>query len=168
MTEINERNALSWPPATRMPVDAKAFTIAATLTPFVFGVSGVIIMGYGIFFTLGAAIIGFPAYLLFGLPSAYIALGRLSDGSRSGDYGTLLIVGILANAGSFVLAYLFQLNEGSPYADPIEDALIYAGLGLIAGPVQALIFGWLYRLWAREPERNTKIPKQTKGVTPCV
>ncbi len=168
MTERNEIVYLSWPSAKRMPVDARALIIAAVLTPFVFGFSGVIVMLYGAFFTLGAAIVGFPAYLLFGLPGAFIALSRVSDGSRSGDYGALFLIGLLANAGSFVMAYLYQLNFGSAYANAVEDAQIYAGLGLLAGTAQALIFGWIYRSWAREPQRNINIRKQTKGDTPCV
>ena len=78
MTEGSEIIHLDWPCTRRVPVDIRAFTIAAVLTPFVFGLSGMIAMFYGVFFTLGAAIMGFPAYLMFGLTGAYIALSRLS------------------------------------------------------------------------------------------
>lgn len=167
MTEITEKTLINWPDARRRTIDLRAFIFAASLTPFVFAITGVIGLIYGVVVTAAAAIMGFPAYLMFGLPGAYLALTRISDGSKGGDFGALFIMGILANAGSFVLAYFYQLSEGGRYADPVEDALLYAGLGLIAGPIQALIFGMMYRSWARPDACSTSNPQQHEGEMQC-
>lgn len=168
MTEMHEIDVIAWPAAQRRMLDLRAFLFATVVTPFVFAISGVIALGYGVVVTAGAAIFGFPAYLLFGVTGAYLALTRLSDGSKGGDLGALFITGILANAGSFALAYGYQLSEGGRYGDPVGDALTYAGLGLIAGPIQALIFGFLYRSWERDRPMHHTHPNQQEGETPCM
>lgn len=168
MTEISEKYLITWPAARRRNIDVGAFVFAAVLTPFAFAITGVIGLFYGVFITAGAAIMGFPAYLLFGLPGAYLALTRLSDGSKGGDFGALFIIGILANAGSFALAYAYLLYEGGRFVAPVDDALLYAGLGLIAGPIQALIFGMMYRNWESRNAKPHPSQKQREGETPCV
>ena len=150
----------------RRTIVVRAFIWASVLTPFLFAISGVILIGYGLLVTFVAAVLGFPAYLAFGIPGAYWALTRWSSGGRGEDYLALLYIGVLGNLGSFVGAFLYTLIFEGSSADPVESGIWYAGLGLIFGPIQALIFCAVYRGLA-EPDRADTTHQQ-QGEAPCV
>ena len=165
MTERNEIIGRMLPTGTRRVIIWRAFIWAAATTPIILALSGVIFLGYGVIVTLFAAVLGFPAYVAFGIPAAFLALSRLSDGARGADYLALLVVGVFANIGSFAGAYLYSLVTQGPGTRPIEDAIWYAALGLVFGPIQALIFGVVYR--SQTVPSSTRPKTRDQGDVPC-
>ena len=169
MTERSEIIDRMLPARTRRVIIWRAFIWAAVATPVILAISGAIFLGYGVIVTLFAAILGFPAYVAFGIPAAFLALSRLSDGSRGADYLALFVVGIFANIGSFAGAYLYSLITEGPGTRPTDDAIWYAALGLVFGPIQALIFGAVYRsltVQKRTP-KSIQLKTRKQGDVPC-
>lgn len=155
------------PSAQRYPVSWRSFTIAATATPFVFAVAGVLGAGVGVFFTLGAAILGFPAYLLLGLPAAYFAIARFRNRKGRADVIAITLTGFVANAGSLPLAYLGLVLSGESDGQAADLALTYAGLGMVAAPVMALIFGVIYRMLIAVEARKSNDEKEIRDAFPA-
>lgn len=163
MTEISVKEVIFLPDAAHHPVDWRAFIFAAVLTPFVFALSGALGLLFGALFTSVAAVLSIPAYLLFGLPTFYYVITRYGRPTGWSGAFWMAIAGLMANAGSLPLAYYFQLIQGSPISQAQEDALIYAGLGLLCAPIMAVIFGLIFGAWARKvPNDKSKPPKETR------
>ena len=87
---------LKGPAAIR--VDRKAFVIAAVLTPFLFALSGVILLGYGFFVTASAAVLGLPALVLLGYPIAWLVISRLPGSDGKAPLGGLCLGSLVALA----------------------------------------------------------------------
>ncbi|MEM0988415.1 MAG: hypothetical protein AAGK00_06000 [Pseudomonadota bacterium] len=125
-------------------VDWRAFLNAAWITPVVFAVSGLVFLFYGVFVTVAAVVLGLPAMLFVGLPMAYLAITRCRDREGRASLAAILGAGLLAHLitapvmpGIYVLIY-----SGVTYGNAVG---FYATWGLAAAPIQALIFGLLYR-----------------------
>ncbi|MEM9063176.1 MAG: hypothetical protein AAGD13_22170 [Pseudomonadota bacterium] len=144
MTEITDIRAIA-PHGTRPAVDWFAFIFAALTTPVVFGVSGILGLVYGILVTGVAAVLSLPAYVAFGLPAFFLSITRFRSRAGRPDLMVITIFGFLANGLSLPMAYAYSLYDGASEARAIDSALTYAGLGMVAAPVMALIFGLIYR-----------------------
>ncbi|MEL7000865.1 MAG: hypothetical protein AAFP68_21665, partial [Pseudomonadota bacterium] len=99
----------------------------------------------GLAFTLVAAVLGFPAYVLCGLPAFYLSIRSFRARDGRPDIEAIVLSGFIANALSFPLAYFYGLYSGWAEAQAHGKALWYAGLGMLAAPMIALQFGLCYR-----------------------
>ena len=140
-------------------VHAGAFVAAAVLTPLVFSLTGVIFLLYGVVVTAYAAILGLPAMICLGLPLAYLAISRvpLSDGTAS--VGAIATSGFIANGLALPLGFGVLTLSGQDAGSAWAFMLFYCGCGLLAAPLQAAIFGVVYRVIAprAEPVIDTEI-----------
>ena len=129
-----------------------AFVAASLLSPLIFGCSGVILAGYGILITAYAAFLGLPAMILLGLPLAYVAITRrpLQDGTAS--VGDITAAGFVANFLAFPLGVIVLIFPLMDLGAALSFMMFYCGCGLIAAPLQAAIFGVLYKAIAPKPE----------------
>ena len=166
MTEMTGYINAMLPSAQRYRVSWGSFAIAAATTPFVFAVAGVPVAGVGAFYTVGAAVLGFPAHLLLGLPAAYVAITRFRDRKGKVDLLAITLIGFVANAGSLPLAYLGLSQSGESMRQVADLALLYAGLGMIAAPVMALIFGVIYCMLITAEARKSNDEKEIRDACP--
>lgn len=130
-------------------LDLPVFMLAVILTPILYGLSGAILLGYGVFFTAGAAIMGLPAYLLGGIPAAALAISRLPERSGRASIGSIVGTGLCAH---FVTTAIFAaILLIGPVESPglVKFLPDYLFLGIIAAPLEALVFALIYRRFAR-------------------
>ena len=128
-----------------------AFIAAAILTPILFALSGIVFFFYGVVITAYAAVLGLPAMILLGLPCAYLVITRRPAQDGLASLGDITMSGLAANFLAFPFGVLVIAVLGEPISDAIQVVLFYCGCGLIAAPVEALIFGLLYRTFAPPP-----------------
>lgn len=145
MTEIYVIPYKRWPLDRYCDVDVGRFVLATVATPVLFAISGVGIAGVGFLFTVVAAVLSIPAYLLLGLPVFHYVIRHHQDRSGKVDRVAMALAGFVVNAGSLPLAYAYLLLEGHDTGRAAETALWYAGLGMLAAPIMALIFAEVYR-----------------------
>lgn len=128
-------------------VNRAAFVLALVLTPLAFAASGVVLLGYGVFFTAGAALFGLPVYLAIGAPLMWFTVRVYGEAGRRLSVGPVVMAAILADVIAFPIAVLFFWLDGS-LVSAVQEAAIYTMLGFFAAMVQGLIFGLLYRWFA--------------------
>ena len=129
-----------------------AFLVAAVATPFLFAALGLAFMGFGVLITAYAAILGLPAMVLLGLPGAYLVITRRPRADGTASLGNFAMSGLAANLLAFPLGLLVLVVLGQSLAEAFSVMLFYCSCGLIAAPIQALIFGCLYQAIAPAPE----------------
>lgn len=129
----------------RVGVDWAVFILAAVLTPVIFAVSGTVILFFGVFLTIGAVIMGAPAYLTLGLLAAYLTITRHAGPDGLPGYGRSMGAAFLATLAAWPGAVAVLMWGGDPLGAAVEGANVYVGLGLIAGPIQGLLFASIYR-----------------------
>lgn len=150
MTGIAERMDLLLGPRV-VDVDWRAFALAMVLTPFLFAISGVILLFYGVLITASAAVLGLPALIIGGVPAAIIAITRMPLADGRASVGNLVGSGLCAH---FLTSILFVL---AILAAPLQAGHLgaflpsYLMFGVIAAPIEALIFALLYRSLATAP-----------------
>ncbi|MEM7745765.1 MAG: hypothetical protein AAF409_18860 [Pseudomonadota bacterium] len=129
----------------RVRIDWGAFVLAAVLAPVIFAISGLVLLFYGVFLTIGAVVMGAPVYLTLGLAAAYLAITRHAGPDGLPGYGACLGAAFLATLAAWPGAVAVVMWGGDPLAAAIGHATTYVFLGLIAGPIQGLLFAWIYR-----------------------
>ena len=132
-------------------LDCRVFAIALVLTPFLFGLSGVILLGYGVFITGAAAVLGLPAYLLGGIPAAVVAITRMPERSGRASIGSIVGAGLCAHLLTTALFALVVMMGPFETAALVAFLPSYLMFGLIAAPLEALIFALIYRRYAEAP-----------------
>lgn len=150
MTGYQERMDRVFGPRV-VDVDWRSFALAMFLTPILFALSGVILLFYGVFITASAAVLGLPALIIGGIPAAIIAITRMPRNDGRASVGTLVGSGLCAHfltAVLIVLAILAAPTETGEVAAFLPGYLMF---GMIAAPIEALIFALLYRSFARDP-----------------
>ena len=166
MTEITDR--YDTPQQEAAPrIDWGAFVAAAVVAPMWFAATGVLAFGYGLAFTLVAAVMSLPAYVLFGLPAFYLAIRSFRTQDGRPDIQAIVLSGFIANALSFPLAYFYGLYSGWAEAQAHGKALWYAGLGMLAAPMIALQFGLSYRRAVTQAADKFKCDSAMTGDQQC-
>ncbi len=130
-------------------IDWRAFLIAIVVTPFAFAPTGVIFMGYGVVVTLVAAVVGLPAMILIGGPLAYLAITRFPAADGRVSLGAGALTGLIAIVLAGPLGVVAMVIWGESATEAAVVMLYYVAFGLIAAPLEGLIFAAIYRRFAR-------------------
>lgn len=154
MTEMIVDTDMVWPTERHRDLNIRRFVLATFATPVLFAISGLLILGGGVLFTIVAAILSLPAYVLLGLPAFRYVIRHHRNRFGQVDRTAMALAGFAVNAGSLPLAYAYQLADGQSAGEAANLALWYAGLGMLAAPVMALIFAEVYR----GPQKRTAGP----------
>lgn len=115
------------------------FATSAVATPLLLGVGGAIFIVPAF-----AAYFGIWAYIVLGLPLFWLAITWCPGAIARRDAAPFIVAGFVANLGTYPLYLLFPELSGASSAEAGDWALFCAGFGLVFGPLNGLIFGWLY------------------------
>lgn len=120
-------------------VSAWRFAASAIATPLLLGVGGAVFI-----MPAFAAYFGVWAYIVLGLPLFWLAIKWCPGAIARRDAFPFIVAGFVANLGTYPLYLLFPELSGTAPAEASDWALFCAGFGLVFGPLNGLIFGWLY------------------------
>lgn len=133
------------------------FLAAALLAPLTFAALGVIGLHIGLMLTVISAAMSLPGYICLGLPAAWLAIRYGPDtNGLTPDLGRITTYALIAVAMLVPLGTLFMMIiDGMHVETAFKGALGYAGIGLIVGPIEALLFAYWYRKFTRNAVART-------------
>ena len=138
------------PPTGR--VSAWRFVASAFATPLLLGVGGAIFVVPAF-----AAVWGIWAYAILGLPMFWLAIRWFPGAVGRRNALPFVLAGFVANLGTYPLYLLFPELGGTGPGEAGEWAMFCAAFGLVFGPLNGLIFGWLYMVGTARGDRRSGV-----------
>lgn len=140
MTEITAKKKRFGLPPRKYRVSARAFALAFVLSPIVVAVLFVwtFIAPFGVVF-------GLPAYVLLGLPTALLLVGRFDR-----NFFALGFAGFVVNAAAGLVGAALGAAPEIPWQP--DDAVFYFGYGAVFAPLMAGTFGAIYDGFFPKPQ----------------
>ncbi|MFK7941424.1 MAG: hypothetical protein AB8B85_00680 [Paracoccaceae bacterium] len=161
MTEIAARVTLQHTTDARHRVDLRAFILAAFLAPLTLAAAGVVALHGGLLISVITAVMSLPGYICLGLPAAWLAIRHGPDSvGKAPDLGRITGYALIAAALLIPLGVpVLMVLSNASFAAATQSAAGYAGIGLIVGPIEALLFAAWYRKIApaEAPRTDPKI-----------